>query len=221
MNFFDINNIAFNALGYDMSWLEFISTIAGLLAVWLNAREKIINWPIGLINIVGAFVLFYESQLYADMFLQIYFFVTGIYGWWLWSKRNKQTQENEVVISFLTSRKRLFWCFSILSATLFLTYIVVHLNFWMPQYFPKPAAFPVADTLIWTMSMAGNFLLTEKKVEAWILWVVVDLFAPILYFQKNLKFVSLEYMIFLGIAIYALLQWWSVATEEKKIKFSA
>ena len=70
-----MNNIAFQVLGYDMSWLEFISTLAGLIAVWLNAREKIINWPIGLLNIAGAFVLFYQSQLYADMFLQIYFFL--------------------------------------------------------------------------------------------------------------------------------------------------
>ena len=220
MNFFDINNIAFHALGYDMSWLEFISTIAGLLAVWLNAREKIINWPIGLINIVGAFILFYESQLYADMFLQIYFFVTGIYGWWLWAKINKKTKENEVVISFLTRKQILFWIFSILSATLFLTYIVIHLNVWMPHFFPKPAAFPVADTLVWTLSMAGNFLLTEKKVEAWILWVVVDLFAPILYFQKNLKFVSLEYIIFLGIAVYALIQWYCIATKRTEENFS-
>ncbi len=209
-------DIAFQILGYDMSWLEFISTLAGLLAVWLNAREKIINWPIGLFNIAGAFVLFYQSQLYADMFLQIYFFVTGIYGWWLWSKRNKQTNEKEVVISFLTGKARSQWLLAMFFATLFLVYIVAHLNIWLPKYFPSPAAFPIADTLIWTMSMAGNFLLTEKKVEAWILWVIVDFVAPVLYFQKNLKFVSLEYIIFLGISVYALWQWWNVATEFKK-----
>ena len=213
---FDINNIAFQILGYDMSWLEFVSTIAGLLAVWLNAREKIINWPIGLLNVVGAFVLFYQSQLYADMFLQIFFFVTGVYGWWLWSKRNKQTNEKEVVISFLSNKLRFIWLSAFTVATIFLTYVVLHLNIWVPHYFPKPAAFPLADTLIWTMSMAGNYLLTEKKVEAWVLWVLVDLLAPILYFQKNLKFVSLEYIIFLGIAVYALWQWWINAAKNKQ-----
>lgn len=207
---------AFQVLGYDMSWLEFVSTLAGLLAVWLNAREKIINWPIGLLNVAGAFVLFYQSQLYADMFLQIYFFVTGIYGWWLWSKRNKQTDEKEVVISFMTQRQRISWLIAVTCATIFLTYIVLHLNSWLPKYFPSSAAFPVADTLIWTMSMAGNFLLTEKKVEAWILWVLVDILAPVLYFQKNLKFVALEYIIFFGIAVYALYQWWIIAVKSKK-----
>ena len=66
------------------------------------------------------------------------------------------------------------------------------------------------------MSMAGNYLLTEKKVEAWVLWVLVDILAPILYFQKNLKFVSLEYIIFLGIAVYALWQWRDSAIKHNR-----
>ena len=44
MSFFDLNNIAFTALNYPMSWVELIAVLAGIAAVWLSAREHIANW---------------------------------------------------------------------------------------------------------------------------------------------------------------------------------
>ena len=38
MDFFDLDNIFFEALGYPMSYLEFFGTLAGALAIWLSAK---------------------------------------------------------------------------------------------------------------------------------------------------------------------------------------
>ncbi len=85
MNFFDIDSIFFEMWGYPMSYLEFFGTIAGAVAVWLAARANIWSWPIGLINVTLFFFLFFQVQLYPDMFLQIFFFVTNVIGWWRWA----------------------------------------------------------------------------------------------------------------------------------------
>ena len=75
MQFFDIENIFFTTLGYEMSYLEFFGTIAGAVAIWLSAKAIVWSWPIGIINVVLFFFLFYQVQLYPDMFLQVFFFV--------------------------------------------------------------------------------------------------------------------------------------------------
>lgn len=217
-HFFDLNNIAFTLLNYNMSWVELIGTLTGLLAVWLSAREHIANWGIGILNIICFFFIFYKTDLYADMFLQVYFFVTGIYGWIIWAKRRTETlkidsentppqYEHLVKVSYMTKKQQVILIISIFVLTIIFGYIMLHLNTWLPRYFPNPTAFPFADSLVMVMSVMANLLLTRKKIESWILWVAVDIVAPILYFQKGLLFMTIEYLIFLVIATFGLINW--------------
>jgi len=69
LKFFEITNTAFLIGSYPLSYLELTGTVFGLIAVWLAARQKIISWPLGLINVSCFFVLFYQVRLYSDMFL--------------------------------------------------------------------------------------------------------------------------------------------------------
>ena len=63
MWFFDIDSVFFKILGYEMSYLEFFGTIAGAVAVWLSARANIWSWPIGVVNVVLFFFLFFHSLI--------------------------------------------------------------------------------------------------------------------------------------------------------------
>ena len=65
------------------------------------------------------------------------------------------------------------------------------------------------------MSIAGNILLMVKKIESWILWVLVDILAPILYFQKGIYFVTIEYIIFLALATFALWNWLNLYKKQQ------
>jgi nicotinamide mononucleotide transporter len=217
MSFFDINNIAFELLHYPMSWIELIATIFGLLAVWLSAREHISNWGIGLINVVLSGVIFFTLRLYSDFFLQIYFFVTGVYGWWLWSKMKADTNEKVVEISWLTRKQQIWMVAIIVVSTLIIGSMVTRLHIWYPSVFTGEASFPYADTLVMTMSIFGNLLLTVKKIESWILWVLVDILAPVLYFQKGILLITFEYVVFLGLASFALVNWLRIYRQKTQI----
>ncbi len=213
MSFFDINNIAFELLNYKMSWLELVATIFGLLAVWLSAREHISNWGIGLVNVVCSGVIFYKLSLYSDVFLQIYFFITGVYGWWLWSRIKAETHEKVLVINWLPRKYQILMIITIIISTLIIGSMVTKLHIWYPSVFPTEAAFPYADTLVMTMSIFGNLLLTMKKIESWVLWVLVDIIAPVLYFQKGILLITFEYVVFLGLASFALVNWLRIYRE--------
>ena len=216
MSFFDIQNIAFRTLGYDMSWIELVATLFGLLAVWLSAKEHISNWGFGLINVALSGFVFFQSQLYSDVFLQVYFFATGIYGWWQWSRVDKTNAEHAVKISFMTPQYQIGTAVFIIISTVLIGFFIQSggLQQLFPTIFKVPASFPYVDTLIMMMSIVGNYLLTIKKIESWILWVAVDIIAPVLYFQKGLLLFTLEYLIFLALAIFALINWLKIYKKQ-------
>ncbi len=216
IDFFSVKSVAFTAWGSPMSWVEVVATIAGLLAVWLSAKEKIINWPIGLVNVTLSFFVFYQFNLYSDMLLQIYFFATGVLGWWQWTRRDSVSRDNIVKISYLTRPQQAAMVVSIVIGTFALGNMVSKFHIWLPDLFKEAASFPYADSLIMVMSVFGNFFLAIKKIEAWILWVLVDIVAPIIYFQKEMYLFTFMYIIFLAIAIFALLNWLKLYKNQAK-----
>ena len=78
--FFSVNTIAFEILGYPISWLELVGTIFNFVCVVLAARRNIWNWPVGLVGVVLFGILFCQINLYADVFEQVYYLITGITG---------------------------------------------------------------------------------------------------------------------------------------------
>jgi nicotinamide mononucleotide transporter len=68
------------------TWLEIIGVITGLLCVYLAAVNNIWNWPFAIISVTIYIFIFFEAHLFADMGLQVYFFIVNIYGWYYWSQ---------------------------------------------------------------------------------------------------------------------------------------
>ena len=99
MDFFSTQNILVHipigAGGYDLSWIEAVGTIAGLLCIWLASLEKIVNYAFGLINVTLFAIIFFQIQLYASLLLQVFFFVANVYGWYAWSR---QTSDNCMMV---------------------------------------------------------------------------------------------------------------------------
>ena len=75
-------HIPIGAGGYDLSWIEAVGTLAGLLCIWLASLEKISNYAFGLINVTLFAIIFFQIQLYASLLLQLFFFAANIYGWY-------------------------------------------------------------------------------------------------------------------------------------------
>src|SRR5262245_39468324 len=106
MSFFDVDSIFFTVLGHDTSYLEFFGIVTGILAVWLSSRANLWSWPIGVVNVTLFFFLFYQVQLYPDMFLQVFFFVTNLMGWWRWAnpRPGEEDRRKELKVSWMSSK---------------------------------------------------------------------------------------------------------------------
>jgi len=202
----DINNTFFTVFGYPMSYIEFFGTILNLLCVWLVAKKNIWNWPIGIVGVVLFTFLFYQIRLYSDMIEQVYYFITGFYGWWIWLKLGRENQNSDN-IKYNDQKHNLIWLAVIAIGTVIFGYFTARLHIYWPQFFTEPASFPYLDAFTTVMSFVAQILLAYKRVESWMLWVAVDVIGVVLYFQKGVILVSILYFIFLIIATQGLLEW--------------
>jgi len=216
MEFFKIDFIIFTLAGYHVSPVELIGTLSGLFCVIYCAKGAVIAWPLGILNAVFFFILFYQARLYPDMFLQIYFFITSIYGWWRW--KNPKTvfetdSRSELKISAVSSRTFLMLTLITLTATGAAGYFISGIHNLFPVIFPEPSSFPYADSFVAVMSITAQILLSLKKRENWILWIITDITATSIYFMKGIYLVGIEYIIFGLIASAGLWNWNRIFTN--------
>ncbi|HPJ43635.1 MAG TPA: nicotinamide riboside transporter PnuC, partial [Spirochaetota bacterium] len=199
MNFFDINYIMFHLPGYSVSAIEFIGTATGLICVICAAKERIISWPFGIINAIFFFILFYQARLYPDMMLQIYYLGTSVYGWWRWTHPRDESEadyKNELKVASIGNSGLIIIITAVIALAVLAGTGVERVHLWFPVIFPEPAAFPYADSFVAIMSVVAQVLLSLKKREAWVLWIIVDIVAAVIYMMKGIYLVSGEYIIF-------------------------
>jgi nicotinamide mononucleotide transporter len=202
MDIFSTSNIAFGILGYSLSYVELLGTIFGLISVYLAAKSNILTWPTGILNEVFLFALFFQVQLYADMVLQLYFFVLTLYGWKTW-KSNKGSIE----ISILTRREKYIYLLLTLTMSVIIGIIISNIHVWLPALFRIEAAYPYLDSFIMSASICATMLLARKNIETWYWWIAIDVVCVGLYSFKGLYFLAFEYLIFLCLAIYGCYNW--------------
>lgn len=216
LSIFSVNTTFFTVLNYPMSYIEFFGTILNLLSVYLVAKNKIWTWPIGNIAVVLFAILFFQIQLYSDFFEQIYFLITGFYGWWVWATIKKRGDEkNDPSITHNSHRSNVIYAIIIILGTLFMGYVMGHIHEWLPRFFTLPASFAYLDAFTTVMSFAATILMAHKKIECWYLWILVDIIGIGLYFTKGVIFISLLYAVFLILATKGLLNWRKLVMQNK------
>jgi len=210
----DMNNTFFTIIGYPMSYIEFFGTIAYLLSVWLVAQKNMLTWPVGIFSVILYCLLFMQINLYADMVEQGYYLGMSLYGWWYWSRNLNQEADNSFIVS---SGSLITKCLAVtVIGGVGFGFFLINADSILPKVFTEPASYPMIDAITTVASLVAMWLLSKKKVESWIYWIVVDAVAIWLYFIKDVKFLSLLYVILLGIAIKGYLTWRKSYTEASR-----
>lgn len=225
MDFFSTQNILVHIPlgtgGYDLSWIEAIGTVAGLLCIWLASLEKIINYAFGLVNVTLFAVIFFQIQLYASLLLQVFFFGANIYGWYAWSR---QTGENQLAlkIRWLSLPKALGWLAVCVIAIGLMTRYINPVFAWLTHIAVTvmqgmglavampvlaPDAFPFWDACLMVLSVVAMILMTRKYVENWLLWVIVNVISVMIFARQGVYAMALEYAILTLIALNGAWMW--------------
>ena len=189
--------------------LEFIGVLTGIASVWYSRKENILVYPIGLVSTVIYIYLSLKGNLLGEASVNFYYTVMSIYGWILWAKKDKQKHEALLHITYSTRKE---WIQQLSFFAIFYVVIFFALT-WAKQAF-APEAIPWADAFASASAYTGMWLMTKKKIENWVWWIITDFVSVPLYFVKGYAFTSVQFLIFTLLAIWGLIEW------RKKVKLS-
>ena len=178
-----------------MSPLELSAAAFGAVAVYLSTRENIWAWPVALVNVALYSVVFFEARLYADMGLQIVYFVLSAYGWFYWNYGGNMRQALPVSRA---TRSQLLWGLAVGAAT----WLVLGAGLSQTD-----AAIPWLDSLLTSTSLIAQWMLTRKLLENWALWFAVDLVYVPTFIARGLYPTAALYAVFLILAVVGWRQW--------------
>ena len=179
-------------------FLEITAVIFGLLSVWFAKKDNILVFPTGIINTSIYVYLLFKWSLLGDMMINAYYFIMSIYGWYLWTR--KKEGEAEYPISTLSPREKNT------AAIIFVATIAFVVGVYL--FFDKFTTWSAyVDTIVTGIFFVGMWLMANRKIENWILWIIGDIISIPLYFFKGYTFTSIQYIVFTVIAFYGFLEW--------------
>lgn len=173
-----------------------MAAIAGLVNVYLLTRQNIWAWPAGLISVFLYAFVFYHNRLYSDVILHAIYVAINAYGWYHWT--HAPNPESGVPVTVFHNKTRLLISLLILvsSATW---------GYFMKQNTRAEYVYP--DAFILIVSLLAQYLMALKKLENWVLWIIVDIVAIYIYAQKDLQVTSVLYFVYLVLCILGFRNW--------------
>jgi len=213
--------------------LEFLAALFGVVSVFYARKENILVFPTGIISTAIYVYLLSQWSLYGDLIINIYYTLMSVYGWYMWHKVIDDKQSH-IVISRTNTMDKLkafgiFLFTSIFVIVVYRHYDVMpnHLNFSESVVYAWEmlssgnledfkTATPYLDTFTTGIFFAAMWLMANKKIENWTLWIVGDIVSIPLYFVKGYGFTGIQYAIFLVIAIMAYFSWRNAIENQKE-----
>lgn len=178
--------------------LEFLAFIFGIISVIYAKRENILVYPTGIICTVITIYLLYRAQYFGDMMMNVYYSVMSIYGWWNWSRVK---DNHHIVLISRTNKKEYLIASFFFLLTIGITFFVYKMNL---DFLEIPNYIDIFTSGVFFTAM---WLMANKKIESWIFWIVGDIITIPLYSYRGLGILSLQYLIFLILAIQGYYEW--------------
>ena len=211
MNFNDYLQLLYQNI-LDSTRMEIIAASFGLLSVWYAKKANILVYPTGIISVVLYVYICQKAQLYADMGINAYYFIFSVYGWIMWSRKDENKEELPVTYS-----NRKIWVISVGIFVISIAIIQVLLRIFKADDAAYWASFvPYTDTFTTAVAIIGMWLMARKKVENWLFWIATDVVSVPLYLYKALVFTSLQYFVFLILAVLGYIEWRKLAQENRE-----
>jgi nicotinamide mononucleotide transporter len=187
-----------------MSWIEWIAAAFGVANVALLVRRSVWNYPFGLVMVALYVIVFFQARLYGEAGLQMFFFAAQIWGWVLWYR--VEDAGAQVPVRWLDWPSRVVWTTATAALALNLG--------WVMHRFTN-AALPYADAAISGASIAAQILLALRRIENWVLWVLIDIASIAVYLTKGLYPTAGLYVLLLVMSAAGLKEWITAARAQR------
>lgn len=184
---------------------ELAAVLLSLIYLFFSIRENPISWIFGFVSSAMYIYVFYQAKFYAEVSLNSYYLFVSVYGWLNWHRKASTSSTDNLPITTITGSKAI--------AEYLVAIVAVFLVYYFVLTYLTDSTIVVADSTVGALSVVATFMLARKKIENWIVWIVVDAFATILYITKGMYLTSVLYAVFTVMAVVGYRQWLKAMKE--------
>ena len=211
------------------NYIEVFGAVTGIIFVFLEIRQTIWLWLVGIITSAVYIWVFFTSKIYADMSLQVYYLVISCLGWYWWAKGTGRQPSLKLRLAKQgTGQKEegvkgrvVKWEKEELEVTrlklrtgmvLAIVFVLLFIAMWLFLTRLTDSPVPVRDSFITSLSIIATWMLARKIYEHWYLWIVVNFVSAVLFMTRGLYPTVILYV------VYGLMSFVGLAAWGKTIK---
>ena len=205
-----MNYTLFTLGGAPVLLIDLLASVLGLSCVVLAGRNSKYNFWVGYLYTAALFLLFWNKNLYASLFLQPISLTINIIGHWRWT----HPKEDETSSSGDLKVTQLGWTQRIMGAA-----AVLLLSFawgWMLYKLFPGDPHPYLDTVVTVLILYAQLLSALKKWDCWLVWLLVNISQIILHISVGNVFMPIVCALYLVNGLWSLASWWKLYKKENK-----
>ena len=188
--------VTFHVLPEDNPW-SLVSGLLGICSVVLGAQGNIWSFVFGFAQVGTYTYLCCIEHFYAEIAMNMYYFVTMLYGVYCWRRRLQQDTKQ------LQTRRLPARLLPWMSAGVLLLSLLT--GWLLSRYTDDPQ--PYMDALTTVPAIAAQLLMVLAYREQWYLWLVVDVLAVVMWLRAENYCMAAQYAFWCINCIYGLRQW--------------
>ncbi len=179
--------------------LEFLAFWFGIISVVFAKKQNILVYPTGIICTVITMYLMYKVSLLGHILVNLLYTIISFFGWWNWSRR--ENNDLVVKVSKFTSND--------LTKSLLIFFFIVFVAYFAHDFFATNFEGQIKELDILTSGIfvTAMWLMANKKLENWILWIIGNVITIPLYLSSDKIILSIQYVIFTILAVQAYIEW--------------
>ena len=179
--------------------LSLISGCLGVCSVCLAAQGKITTYLFGFAQVGTYTYLCFTQRFYGEIAINAYYFVTMVYGVFVWKKRLAVSGEQSTVVprSLPLRTTLLIGVATLLGACL----VGWGLAAWTDDTQPYLDAFTTVPALV------AQVLMILVYREHWFLWLAVDILSVALWLRAGDYCMAAQYAFWCANCLYGLRRW--------------
>lgn len=179
--------------------LEFLAFWFGIISVVFAKKQNILVYPTGIICTIITMYLMYKVSLLGHILVNLLYTIISFFGWWNWSRR--ENNDLVVKVSKFTSND--------LTKSLLIFFFIVFVAYFAHDFFTTNFEGQIKELDILTSGIfvTAMWLMANKKLENWILWIIGNVITIPLYISSDKIILSIQYVIFTILAVQAYIEW--------------
>jgi nicotinamide mononucleotide transporter len=182
--------------------MEITAVVFAISYLLLAVKQDVRCWYAAIFSSFLYFFIMMSANLYMEAYLQIFYIIMAIYGWFQWNKISED--RSKFIVRTWSIKQHLIVISSIIS----LAYISGSL---LNIY--TEAALPFIDALTTWGAIIATYMVAKKLLENWIYWFVIDSISVLLFMSRGLYLTSVLFFVYLIIIYFGYKSWTKIKHE--------